>query len=76
VRQQSRQSVLDGSVSGLYLAHPRAEYFNVERIGRDQLKDLAARKRETVSGASWSGGWRPTWGSAAVGSSATGRDGG
>jgi 5-methyltetrahydrofolate--homocysteine methyltransferase len=37
------------SVSGFYLAHPQARYFNVGRIGRDQLEDLAARKREAVS---------------------------
>ena len=32
------------SVSGLYLAHPDAKYFNVGRIGRDQLDDYAKRK--------------------------------
>jgi 5-methyltetrahydrofolate--homocysteine methyltransferase len=37
------------SVSGFYLAHPQAKYFNVGRIGRDQLEDLAARKRESVA---------------------------
>ncbi len=37
------------SVSGFYLAHPQAKYFNVGRIGRDQLEDLAARKRVAVS---------------------------
>jgi 5-methyltetrahydrofolate--homocysteine methyltransferase len=31
------------SVSGFYLAHPAAGYFNVGRIGEDQLKDWAAR---------------------------------
>jgi 5-methyltetrahydrofolate--homocysteine methyltransferase len=31
------------SVSGLYLAHPAARYFNVGRIGRDQVEDYAAR---------------------------------
>jgi 5-methyltetrahydrofolate--homocysteine methyltransferase len=36
------------SVSGFYFSHPQAKYFNVGRIGRDQLEDLAARKRETV----------------------------
>jgi 5-methyltetrahydrofolate--homocysteine methyltransferase len=36
------------SVSGFYLAHPQAKYFNVGRIGRDQLEDLAVRKREAV----------------------------
>jgi len=36
------------SVSGFYLAHPQARYFNVGRIGRDQLEDLAARKQQSV----------------------------
>jgi 5-methyltetrahydrofolate--homocysteine methyltransferase len=31
------------SVSGFYLAHPDASYFNVGRIGDDQLADYAAR---------------------------------
>jgi 5-methyltetrahydrofolate--homocysteine methyltransferase len=31
------------SVSGFYLAHPQASYFNVGRIGDDQLADVAAR---------------------------------
>ncbi|HEX2010696.1 MAG TPA: vitamin B12 dependent-methionine synthase activation domain-containing protein, partial [Roseateles sp.] len=31
------------SVSGFYLAHPDASYFNVGRIGADQLADWAAR---------------------------------
>ena len=31
------------SVSGLYLAHPAARYFNVGRIGRDQVEDYATR---------------------------------
>jgi 5-methyltetrahydrofolate--homocysteine methyltransferase len=37
------------SVSGLYFAHPQAKYFNVGRIGRDQLEDYAARKRMDVA---------------------------
>ena len=32
------------SVSGLYFAHPAATYFNVGRIGRDQLDSYAKRK--------------------------------
>jgi 5-methyltetrahydrofolate--homocysteine methyltransferase len=32
------------SVSGFYLAHPEARYFNVGRIGNDQLQDWAARE--------------------------------
>jgi 5-methyltetrahydrofolate--homocysteine methyltransferase len=31
------------SVSGLYFHHPRARYFSVGRIGRDQVEDYAAR---------------------------------
>jgi len=37
------------SVSGFYLSHPQSKYFNVGRIGRDQLEDLARRKQEAVS---------------------------
>ncbi len=32
------------SVSGLHFAHPEARYFDVGRLGRDQLEDYAARK--------------------------------
>jgi 5-methyltetrahydrofolate--homocysteine methyltransferase len=32
------------AVSGIYLSHPQAKYFNVGRIGRDQLEDYARRK--------------------------------
>jgi 5-methyltetrahydrofolate--homocysteine methyltransferase len=32
------------SVSGLYFAHPEAKYFNVGRLGADQVADYAARK--------------------------------
>ena len=32
------------SVSGLYFSHPQAKYFNVGRIGRDQLESYAKRK--------------------------------
>ena len=32
------------SVSGLYFSHPEAKYFNVGRIGRDQLESYAQRK--------------------------------
>ncbi|HEY3214566.1 MAG TPA: methionine synthase [Actinomycetota bacterium] len=31
------------SVSGLYFAHPAARYFNVGRLGRDQVEEYAAR---------------------------------
>jgi 5-methyltetrahydrofolate--homocysteine methyltransferase len=37
------------SVSGIYLSHPEARYFNVGRIGRDQLEDYARRKGLTVA---------------------------
>ncbi|RZL84729.1 MAG: methionine synthase, partial [Variovorax sp.] len=32
------------SVSGFYLAHPEAAYFNVGKIGHDQLVDQAQRR--------------------------------
>ncbi|MCO1335416.1 methionine synthase [Microbulbifer sp. OS29] len=32
------------AVSGWYFAHPQAKYFNVGKIGRDQLQSLADRK--------------------------------
>ena len=31
-------------MSGVYLNHPEARYFNVGRIGRDQLQEYARRK--------------------------------
>lgn len=33
------------SVSGFYFAHPDAQYFNVGKIGLDQVKDYATRKK-------------------------------
>ena len=36
------------AVSGIYLAHPRARYFSVGRIGRDQAEDYAARKGQPL----------------------------
>jgi 5-methyltetrahydrofolate--homocysteine methyltransferase len=36
------------SVSGLYLANPRARYFMVGRIGADQVNDYARRKQMRV----------------------------
>ncbi len=36
------------SVSGFYLAHPDATYFNVGRIGDDQVQDLAQRQGVAV----------------------------
>ena len=35
------------AVSGLYFAHPEAQYFGIGRIGRDQVADYAARKGMT-----------------------------
>ncbi len=35
------------SVSGFMLSHPESQYFNVGKIGDDQVKDLAARRGET-----------------------------
>ena len=39
------------SVSGLYLAHPRARYFTLGRIGRDQVESYATRKDMSVADA-------------------------
>jgi 5-methyltetrahydrofolate--homocysteine methyltransferase len=36
------------SVSGLYFSHPEAKYFNIGRIGRDQLESYAKRKGVSV----------------------------
>ncbi len=36
------------SVSGLYFAFPEASYFNVGKIGKDQLKSYATRKKFSV----------------------------
>jgi 5-methyltetrahydrofolate--homocysteine methyltransferase len=37
------------SVSGIYLAHPQSRYFNLGRIGRDQVEDYARRKGMTIA---------------------------
>jgi 5-methyltetrahydrofolate--homocysteine methyltransferase len=34
-------------VSGFYLSHPDSTYFNVGKIGHDQLQDQAARRKES-----------------------------
>ncbi len=39
------------AVSGLYLAHPRASYFAVGRIGRDQVEDYARRRGQSAADA-------------------------
>jgi 5-methyltetrahydrofolate--homocysteine methyltransferase len=36
------------SVSGLYFAHPRARYFSVGRLGRDQVEDYARRTGQSI----------------------------
>jgi 5-methyltetrahydrofolate--homocysteine methyltransferase len=36
------------SVSGLYFSHPEAKYFNIARIGRDQIESYAKRKETTL----------------------------
>jgi 5-methyltetrahydrofolate--homocysteine methyltransferase len=36
------------SVSGWYFAHPRAKYFGVGRIGKDQVEDYAKRRNMPV----------------------------
>lgn len=40
----SMAMVPPSSVSGWYFSHPEARYFNVGKIGRDQLEDYARRK--------------------------------
>jgi 5-methyltetrahydrofolate--homocysteine methyltransferase len=35
-------------VSGFYLAHPDAQYFNVGKISTDQLEDLAKRRGQSI----------------------------
>jgi len=37
------------SVSGFFLAHPDSTYFNVGKIGHDQLADQAARRHQPES---------------------------
>jgi 5-methyltetrahydrofolate--homocysteine methyltransferase len=37
------------SVSGFFMSHPASTYFNVGRIGDDQLNDLAARRGATAA---------------------------
>jgi len=36
------------SVSGFYIAHPDAQYFNVGKVAADQVEDLAQRRGETI----------------------------
>ena len=37
------------SVSGIYLGHPESRYFNVGKIGRDQVADYAKRQGLSVA---------------------------
>ncbi|MGY1633273.1 methionine synthase [Geodermatophilus sp. SYSU D01186] len=37
------------AVSGLYFSHPQSRYFNLGRIGRDQVEDYARRKGWTLA---------------------------
>ncbi|MCE1201288.1 MAG: methionine synthase [Bacteroidia bacterium] len=37
------------AVSGFYFAHPDSQYFNVGKIGRDQLEDYAQKKNLSMS---------------------------
>ena len=36
------------SVSGFYFSHPESRYFAVGKIGKDQVQDLALRKKESI----------------------------
>lgn len=36
------------SVSGFYMAHPDAQYFNVGKISADQIEDLAKRRGQSI----------------------------
>ncbi|HSQ62260.1 MAG TPA: vitamin B12 dependent-methionine synthase activation domain-containing protein, partial [Polyangiaceae bacterium] len=46
---ESFMMVPGSSVSGIYLAHPQARYFNVGRVSREQVEDYARRRGETVT---------------------------
>ncbi|MGH9174047.1 MAG: vitamin B12 dependent-methionine synthase activation domain-containing protein, partial [Vicinamibacterales bacterium] len=37
------------SVSGLYLSHPQAKYFVIQRVGADQVEQYARRKGMTTA---------------------------
>jgi 5-methyltetrahydrofolate--homocysteine methyltransferase len=37
------------TVAGLYFAHPQARYFNVGRLGKDQVEDYARRKGQSLA---------------------------
>ncbi|HPS63398.1 MAG TPA: vitamin B12 dependent-methionine synthase activation domain-containing protein, partial [Bacteroidales bacterium] len=45
IRLTSSYAMYPGaSVSGYYFAHPESRYFNLGRIGKDQVADYARRK--------------------------------
>ncbi len=37
------------AVSGIYLSHPQARYFNLGLVGKDQVEDYAARRKMAVT---------------------------
>ncbi len=37
------------TVAGLYFGHPQARYFNVGRLGKDQVEDYARRKGQSLA---------------------------
>lgn len=45
----SMMMVPPSSVSGWYLAHPESRYFNVGKIGQDQLEDYSKRKDISIA---------------------------
>jgi len=45
----SMAMVPPSSVSGWYFAHPEARYFNVGKVGRDQLEDYSKRKEVSIN---------------------------
>ena len=49
VLTESLAMVPTASVSGLYLAHPRARYFAVGRVGKDQVEDYARRAGVSIA---------------------------
>jgi 5-methyltetrahydrofolate--homocysteine methyltransferase len=36
------------AVSGFYFAHPESKYFTVGKIGEDQLRDMAQRRKVSL----------------------------
>lgn len=45
---ESNAMIPAAAVSGIYLSHPEARYFNVGKLGRDQIQDYAARKGQSL----------------------------